>query len=400
MDVVGPETCPLPDHPVLADLATALNDGGSWGILLDAEWRVVYMTDDIRLSNGGLLERVPVPLHAFYLGAEALDLMLGWSGGVFSMESYRCGLRVTGPWLLADFADADPSAAERVDPRLRDVLDELTPSTRPEAITYDLAGTVSAGTPVGVMATAQRLYDSSGARIGMLMTIKPRLGMSVLGTLAAGDPRHFERALGLVKAGRHPGAILFADLEASSALARRLSTASYFALGRRLVREADRCVVDAGGLVGRHAGDGVVSVYLAEHAGSESGAARACLGAMRALREATADVAARSGLAPEDVVLRFGLHWGATLHVGQITTAARMEINALGDEMNETARIEACAGGGRGLASKALVERLEREDALAVGIDPDRVVYTALGDLPTATEKARRDAPAIAVCEI
>jgi hypothetical protein len=35
-----------------------------------------------------------------------------------------------------------------------------------------------------------------------------------------------------------------------------------------------------------------------------------------------------------------------------------------------------------------------------LGIDPDRLVYTQLGQLTTATEKARRDAPAIAVCEL
>ena len=33
-------------------------------------------------------------------------------------------------------------------------------------------------------------------------------------------------------------------------------------------------------------------------------------------------------------------------------------------------------------------------------LNPDRVTYTPLGTLSTATEKARRDAPAIAVCEI
>jgi hypothetical protein len=53
------------------------------------------------------------------------------------------------------------------------------------------------------------------------------------------------------------------------------------------------------------------------------------------------------------VVLRFGMHWGANLYVGNITTAGRSEVTALGDE-----------------------------------------------DLETATEKARRDAPAIPVCEV
>jgi hypothetical protein len=52
------------------------------------------------------------------------------------------------------------------------------------------------------------------------------------------------------------------------------------------------------------------------------------------------------------------------------------------------------------LASKPLIERLERNDAADLGIDPASVSYTPLGDLDTATEKARRDAPAIAVCDI
>ena len=113
-----------------------------------------------------------------------------------------------------------------------------------------------------------------------------------------------------------------------------------------------------------------------------------------------ADVAASSALEPADVVLRFGLHWGSTVYVGQITTSGRSELTALGDEVNEGARIEGCASGGRMLASKSLLERLSPEDAGALAVDPDHVRYIPLADLPTATEKARRDAPAIAVCEV
>jgi hypothetical protein len=46
------------------------------------------------------------------------------------------------------------------------------------------------------------------------------------------------------------------------------------------------------------------------------------------------------------------------------------------------------------------VERLDAKGAGALGLDPDRVSYTALADLATATDKARRDAPAIAVCDV
>jgi hypothetical protein len=56
--------------------------------------------------------------------------------------------------------------------------------------------------------------------------------------------------------------------------------------------------------------------------------------------------------------------------------------------------------GGRIIASKPLVEHLTSDDGAAIGIDPDQIGYTQLADLSTATDKARRDAPAIAVCEL
>jgi len=72
-------------------------------------------------------------------------------------------------------------------------------------------------------------------------------------------------------------------------------------------------------------------------------------------------------------------------------------VTALGDEVNEGARIEACATGGRALASKELLERLEPDDAAAPISTP---TASPTRRSPTATEKARRDAPAIAVCEV
>jgi class 3 adenylate cyclase len=166
------------------------------------------------------------------------------------------------------------------------------------------------------------------------------------------------------------------------------------------VRAADQCVIDAGGIVGRHAGDGVVAFFLSETAGSESAAASACITAARHLRGTLAHVAARSEIAESELSLRFGLHWGATLYMGRTLTAGRSEVTALGDEVNEAARIEACATGGRAFASKSLIERLDPADADALGLDTRHVTYTPLADLSTATDKARRDAPAIAVCEV
>ena len=77
MQTVGQETCPLPDDPSLAAIAVALNDAGQWADIVDRQWRSVYMTDDARLSYGGLLERASVALGAHYFGPEAVDTRLG-----------------------------------------------------------------------------------------------------------------------------------------------------------------------------------------------------------------------------------------------------------------------------------------------------------------------------------
>jgi class 3 adenylate cyclase len=399
--VEGQERCPLPDDPALAEVAVALREAGLWAEIVDASWRLVYMTDDLRLGAGGMLERVPVHLGAHAFGPDAVSARELWRTGSVQFEGSRRALAAVGAWVLADTPGGREELRTLVDPRLKDVVDAIGSDDRVLALSDVVPGYGVEGSRPDIMFTSFRIRDADGRLAGTATIIKPAPSMSVLATLAAqGDLQHFARMQSVAKAGRRPAAILFADLESSSPLAKRLSTASYFALGRRMTRAADQCVVDAGGLVGRHIGDGVVAFFLTESAGSESAAARSCIEAARNIKDAMLDVAARSDLASEDLVMRFGLHWGATLYVGQIATSGRTEVTALGDEVNEGARIEACATGGRALASKDLLERLESEDAAMLELDPDHITYTPLADLPTATEKARRDAPAIAVCEV
>lgn len=399
MSTVGQRPCPLPVDPVLHAMAVAMRDAGQWGEIVDRDWRWTYMTDDLRRSYGGLLELADVALGEHYFGPAAMAARLTWRTGLNTVDVVRDMFAQIGDLVLADTPGGHDELVARVHHQLRELVGRLTPRRVP-AQSFGWRGSHS-GSERLAHVIAMRLHDDAGRFAGTALTYKPAASMTVLGTIAgAGDLRHFERMQRVAKPARRPAAILFADLEASSPLARRLSTASYFALGRRLVRAADQCIIEAGGLVGRHVGDGVVAFFLAETAGSESTAARSSIEAARALRGALGGVAERSGLAPEDVIMRFGLHWGSKLYVGQITTGGRSEVNALGDEVNETARIEACASGGHALASKDLIERLEPGDAAALALDPDRVTYTPLGDLATATEKARRDAPAIAVCHV
>lgn len=398
--VVEPsESCPLPEDPMLAEMASALRAAGYWGWIVDPDWRLVYMSEDLRLSFGGSVEMVPVPLGEHLFGAVSVGLRLTGGFGPNSPEAWRQILSGVGDLVLHDTPGGRDELRPKLHPALQDVVEELSPEDA-TVVSWTSQGSGLHGDFV-VQHTALRIRDSVGGLRGTVLLAKPGAGMSVLAAMAfERDPRHLERQQKVAAALRRPAAILFGDLEGSSALSRRLSTASYFMLGRRIVRTADRCVVDAGGLPGRHVGDGVVAFFPAELFESESAAVHACVSAGRELRAAMIEVASDSGLGAEDVVMRFGLHWGSTLYMGSITTRARSEVNALGDEVNEAARIEACATGGRVLASKPLIERLGADDAAALGVDPDGVSYTELSGLATATEKARRDAPAISVCEL
>jgi class 3 adenylate cyclase len=85
---------------------------------------------------------------------------------------------------------------------------------------------------------------------------------------------------------------------------------------------------------------------------------------------------------------------------GQGATGGRLEVTALGDQMNECARIEAATKDVATLTSKDLIERLDAADVKISGIDPEAIAYPPLGELDSASDKAIRDAGAIAVAEI
>lgn len=394
----GEGSYPLPDDEALSEVAAALRDAGHWAQVFDHRWRLAFVTDELRSTFGaGELADFEIGEHLF--GPKAVTASRQFRRGLNTDNLHRLLFAGLGGLVLADTPGGAATLRDLVDPVLFDLIDDLRP-TDASALSVSGSGSALYG-PIGISLLALRIRDATGRLAGTAVIFTPGLGMATIAAMTAeSDPAHLERMQLVARPARRPAAILFADLEGSSALARRLSTSRYFALGRRLVRAADQCIIDAGGLVGRHLGDGVVAFFLSETAGSESAAARACITAARSLRAEIDGVAVRSDLDPSEVVLRFGLHWGSTLYVGNITTRGRTEVTALGDEVNEAARIEACASGGRALASKDLIERLSTEDWTALQLGPDRLTYTALNDLETATDKARRDAPAIPVCEV
>jgi class 3 adenylate cyclase len=395
------KSLPLPDDPNLAVWASALNDAGHWAEIYDASRRLVFATDELRLSFGdtGAVTVLPIGFHFF--SAEAARFRGSVNPRFLLPEHRRAHFLETGPYVFAGTPGGREERRRVVDPEFADLVDQLEPKDLPAVWPFPDTRSTFAGVDVVGSVTSFRIDDAHGHVAGFGHLAKPSAGMSQLAAAAyTADLVHLERMRAVEHAGRRPAAILMADLEASSALARRLSTAGYFAFIRRLVRTTDECIIDAGGIVGRHAGDGVVAFFLAEMAGCESAAARSAISAARTLRDRLADVAARSEITTSELSMRFGLHWGSTLYIGRILTRGRSEVTALGEEVNEGARIEACATGGRTLASKSLIERLNHADADALGIETGHTTYTPLADLATATDKARRDAPSIAVAEV
>jgi class 3 adenylate cyclase len=201
----------------------------------------------------------------------------------------------------------------------------------------------------------------------------------------------FERSAQLVAPGRRAAAVMFADLEGSTALSRRMPTARYFEVIRDLMSGMDEATIRGAGVVGKHGGDGATAFFLADQTGGSSAAARAAVAAARDIGA----LGARLGVA-----VNVGVHWGETLYLGQVTTGGRLEVTALGDEVNECARIQESGTGGALLASKALLERLDAEDAAALGLDVGALEYRVLAELGGASGKAVRDAGTLPVADV
>jgi class 3 adenylate cyclase len=389
---------PLPEDPMLRLVAGQLETQRHVAEVWDARWRLAYLTDDYVLSAGAGRGLEETGLGEPVFSEATLLLRAAWPAGA-TTDSFADNLVALAPAIAHDLpggaAELRAGAPRALAARLVNVV-----ATAPAPLQV-LRTEVTFGTSTRPFHIAvARLYESGGRFAGTVSLVTPGLPGAVLSLLGTGDHATLERMLRLLRPARRPGAVMFVDLEGSAQLARRLSTQAFFALIRRLIFRIDEEVVSRGGVVGKHAGDGASAFFLQETFGQGSAAARACIEVVRAIRQRTAEIADRTGLEPHELVVRFGLHWGASLYVGRLLTGGRTEITALGEEVNETARIESCATGGRALASKSLIEQLSAADAEQLGLSPGEHRYTPLAELSHVTPKAARDAPSIAVCEL
>lgn len=383
----------------LAEIARELDGTRLAAELFDAEWRLVWISGELKILLGESDE------DKLGLGAHALEARTNelWAQAATPDSQAEWG-RANLPFVFAETPDEvlagldlpegfDPSD----DPR---VPADFEPLPAPVTWSYPIDYRRPGFAPMRITCVAVRLNDTDGSRVGTANVYAPALPAGIIDLLARGDERMFERMARLVEPGRRESAILFADLQASGSLSRRLSSAAYFRLIRSLTTAIDAVVGECGGVVGKHAGDGVTAFFLGDELGSPSAAARAAIEAARRIGEAADGVAGTEGIDAGELPMNIGLHWSGALYMGQIVTGGRLEVTALGDEMNECARFQQTARDGAVLASKALVERLGAEDARALGVDPDAVAYRPIADLPGADEKSIRDAGGVAVAEL
>lgn len=392
VDGSGP---PLPEHPDLRAIAEAMEFARISGEICDSSWRLVFISSE----------------EARIVGVEPSEV-----GRFYGKGLPRRQLEDGQYW-----ATTDESSAAWWDLNVPFMRNELVPGTEAfEAVFGALdkaAALVQPADPPRAWSSINQFPDHEGLKLSWLGDVAfidvringddgAFLGVMRLSTgdvpdslllrLARGDVELYERMAAVADPRRRSAAILFADLEASGELSRRLSSRAYFDLVSELTDLIDSEVIANGGIVGKHAGDGSSALFLTEQLGDDEGrAAAAAVRAGRRIRDRAGGLA--GGLGAE---VNVGLHWGATLMVGQVATGGRLEVTALGDEMNETARIEGVAHGGALLASKHLVERLAGPPAADLGIDPDAVAYTTVAELAPDDAKAIRDAGTIAIARL
>jgi class 3 adenylate cyclase len=376
-------------EPFLARVAEQIEATGAAAEIYDREWNLAWLTSQFRFFAGGR------PLEQLGLGEHAVTVRTRNLDGMVPFDTDVEWMRKNIP-LIAHDTPGGVDAIRALLPAEHDhAIGPLEPRP-PETlwwgdITYLQPGLPPAQTRYFTFA----LHDAGGERLGWAVLYLPAAPASIVSLITRGNQGMFARMAELLEPARHETAILFADIQASSALARRLSTQRWFELIRDFSTAADHCVVERTGIVGRHAGDGVTAFFLAEQVGSR---AAACAAALHAGREIV-------GWCPDEFDdgefhINAGVHWGGALYLGQVVTGGRLEVTALGDEVNECARIQQSARDGVLLASKPVVERLDVDDAHALGLDPLTLTYRTVGELPGVTPKAVRDAGGVPVVAV
>ncbi len=366
----------------------------SWsGQVIDRDFRLVYVSRELlEFLDNPSDDEVGIGLHIM----EAF-IRDAWLGIITPETQLEVFMRLA-PYVIADLERRGKDPRTILPEQFLPLLDQIGRSEIPEVDSFSfdyIDPRADLDLPsYRVDNLLIRLDDEdglAGAVIISFMGVRPNL----LTLLARGDQEMYERMAKLIEPGPRQAAILFCDLRGSGRLSRQLPSAAYFRLIRRLWRDIDTVVAEEKGIVGKHAGDGASAFFLVDDLGANSSAAAAAIRAARRIHDLSSDVF--SEVAGSGPLMKIGLHWGGALYMGQLVPGGRLDVTALGDEVNEASRLEQCTEAGQTLASKQLLEQLSHDDAAAVGIDIDKLTYETLGERSDLPEKVLREVGALAV---
>ena len=407
----------LPEHPRLREIAIELEKTRGAAALHDSACNLVWVSSEMKALIGEYDEnKLGYGRHVFeaYLSPTWGDRVTDESKLHMFQHLPHVISRTTGGkervkemmvQAAKVYPDCVPGYSEGMEisyEAIEQLVDSVHPVPMPLISTMEMEFLQGDLPPLPVTEVEIALHDTDGDLIGTVSVYHPGLPARVLAMVARGDEDMYTRMTRLTEPGKQRAAILFADLQGSAALSRRLPSAIYFQLVRAMTTATDEVIIKRQGIVGKHAGDGATAFFLAEELGSASGAVRAAIEAARdigsAVGTAAKEIADQTGLLEaSECLVNVGIHWGATLFMGQLVTGGRLEVTALGDEVNECARIQTAARDGQVLASKTLLEHLDKEDASELRINPDLMLYRTLSEIPDAPEKAIKDAGGIPV---
>ncbi len=128
----APAPLPLPDDPVLAAVAEAMEAAGQWAWVMDHRWNIVHTTTAVRTTyggGGGRLADFAIGRHFF--GPESLAAAQTWTFGPNSVDRLGLVLRELGCWVLTDTPGGADELRATVAPAIAGIVDEIVPRDLP-----------------------------------------------------------------------------------------------------------------------------------------------------------------------------------------------------------------------------------------------------------------------------
>ena len=152
-----------------------------------------------------------------------------------------------------------------------------------------------------------------------------------------------------------PVTMLFADIRGSTSLAEGMTSGDYHRVLNRFYTTASRVVFEYDGAVDKFVGDELVAMFFPLLSGERH--AERGVAAARALLRATGHADPDGPWVPIGAGVHTGMVW-----FGAVGEGAHVELTAIGDAVNVTARLASAAGAGEVLVTA--------DAAAAAGLDP------------------------------